>query len=176
MSNNSSSWCRCLLPCWSHPAILLVCFSSWQEQNKLVGDALSIQTGMIMVIHHCSVRTAPTTSSAVPATEKNYLSALLQAIDAVKERCRVAKRFNAQWSLMELSWHCGIITGVASCELSKRGRANHTPHWHCSMGKHLKMKNKISQTSKNWEKNLIYHSFQNKSDSLLIKELYSFSC
>lgn len=56
-----------------------------------------------MFIHHCSVRLAPTTSSVVPATEKNYLTALLQAVDAVKERCQMAKWFNAQWPLMESS-------------------------------------------------------------------------
>lgn len=74
----------------------------------MVGDTLSIQTEMIMVIHHCSVRPAPTTSSAVPAAEKNYLTALLQEIDVVKERCQVAKWFNAQWPLMESSRQHGI--------------------------------------------------------------------
>lgn len=140
MSNNSSSWCRSLLPCWSHLAILLVYFSSQQEQNKLVGDTLSIQTGMIMVIHHCSVRPAPATSSAVPATEKNYLTALLQAIDVVKERCQVVRWDNAQWPLMEWSQHCGINNRSAIMWTQQRGRANHTLHWHCNMGKHLKMK------------------------------------
>lgn len=63
----------------------------------MVGDTLPIQTGTIMVINHFSVRPAPTKSSAATATEKNVLTALLHTMNAAKERCKVAKWFNAQW-------------------------------------------------------------------------------